>query len=413
MLRRLALLLIASLGLAAAPASAQLAVHTPDQALGRDAADYARRHGVDEAEAARRLHAQQESIAATDLIQRTYGPRLAGIWFEHRPDLRIIVLLTGSARVADRAVEAGGMRVPILFRAGARATREQVLAALRRHQRAIREAMPDAEGMGHDPRSGSLVVMADSGDLGRHRRAEMEARLAALTHVPVRIQLLDASDRNLAGKGGTRVEGQNPGDAHRSFCTTGFTVTDGRRTGIVTAAHCPDSLIYLSPEGGRTPLEFVGQWGAQFQDVQVHLGAGLDRPLFYSDTRRREARPLTGARLRAATRAGETVCHRGEASGYSCAEIEYVDYAPPGDLCGGPCHPVWVAVHGPTCRAGDSGGPVFLGTTAYGIVKGANYAAGGRCNYYYYMSTDYLPPGWSLLLESSASTSRDASGRTD
>jgi hypothetical protein len=57
-----------------------------------------------------------------------------------------------------------------------------------------------------------------------------------------------------------------------------------------------------------------------------------------------------------------------------------------------------VTVTGPACKNGDSGGPVFLGATAFGILKGGNYAADGRCNFYYYMSTDYLPPGWSLML---------------
>jgi hypothetical protein len=76
--------------------------------------------------------------------------------------------------------------------------------------------------------------------------------------------------------------------------------------------------------------------------------------------------------------------------------VDLVDYAPPGTLCGGFCHPTWVTVTGPGCRNGDSGGPVFLGATAFGILKGGNYTRDGRCNFYYYMSTDYLPPGWSL-----------------
>ena len=99
-------------------------------------------------------------------------------------------------------------------------------------------------------------------------------------------------------------------------------------------------------------------------------------------------------------RAGDFVCHRGERTGYSCAEVELTDFAPAGDLCGGACTPTWVTVGGPTCRSGDSGGPVFIGTTALGLVKGASYDAGGGCNFYYYMSTDFLPAGWSVLTQS-------------
>ncbi len=38
---------------------------------------------------------------------------------------------------------------------------------------------------------------------------------------------------------------------------------------------------------------------------------------------------------------------------------------------------------------------MFLGSVAFGMVKGES-ADEGRCKLYYYMSTDYLPPGWTL-----------------
>jgi hypothetical protein len=57
---------------------------------------------------------------------------------------------------------------------------------------------------------------------------------------------------------------------------------------------------------------------------------------------------------------------------------------------------MWVTVAGPNCKSGDSGGPVFLGTTAIGIFKGGSGTASPRCNFYYFMSTDFLPRGWAL-----------------
>jgi hypothetical protein len=82
--------------------------------------------------------------------------------------------------------------------------------------------------------------------------------------------------------------------------------------------------------------------------------------------------------------------------------VELTDYAPPGALCGGPCEPTWVTVHGPNCILGDSGGPVFSGAVAFGIAKGINRTALGQCNFYYYMSTDYLPPPWRLMVAGDA-----------
>ena len=402
MLHRLLKIAAAAAGLAAAtPALAQAPhVQTQDEALAQDAAEYARLQGVSADEAARRLRAEADSVAVTREIQDTYRARLTGISIQHRPDFRIVVLLSGDAPVPARTIEAGGMTVPVEFRTGARATREQVLAAMNRHRAAIRGELPGAEGMGYDARTGDLVVMVDLAEMEGRDAAAIDAHLEELTGVPVRLRILGGSTENNSGvEGGVRVEGVNPGDNRRFFCTTGFVVTDGARTGVLTAAHCPDTLVYRAPGGGEVPLEFVGQWGAQFQDVQVNVGDVGDKPLFFSDTSRSQARALTGARLRSATRAGDTVCHRGEASGYSCSEVDLVDYAPPGDLCGGPCHPVWMTVTGPGCRNGDSGGPVFAGTVALGILKGGNYSGNGHCNFYYYMSTDYLPPGWSLLLD--------------
>jgi hypothetical protein len=56
-----------------------------------------------------------------------------------------------------------------------------------------------------------------------------------------------------------------------------------------------------------------------------------------------------------------------------------------------------VTVKGPSCIPGDSGGPVFIGDVAVGIAKGINRDEAGQCDFYYYMSTDFLPPPWRLL----------------
>jgi hypothetical protein len=379
-----------------AAAAALPLVQTGEQALAQDAAEYARQLGIAPEEALRRLRAQEQSVAETDRLQHIYRDRLAGISVEHRPDYRIVLLLTGDEPVADRTIRAGGMDVPVVFRTGAAATREEVLAAIRLHQAEIRDVMPRPPGIGADARTGELVVMARGLELGDERETELEARFAALTGVPVRVETAAGSDALLSIEGGARVIGPEA-DGKRQYCTAGFVVTDGARTGLVTAAHCPDSLAYRSPRGGDVPLEYVGQWGWSYQDVQVNVSAAARDPVFYADTGKTALRRVGGTRSRASTRAGDVVCHRGETSGYSCALIEMVDYAPPGDLCGGPCAAVWVAVAGPTCRGGDSGGPAFAGTTAFGIVKGASFDRSGRCDLYYYMSTDYLPTGWSLL----------------
>ena len=376
---------------AAAPATAQLG---PAEALAQDAAEFARVAGVTPEQAATQLRAQVDTRAVTDALRIEFRDRLAGISVRHRPGFGVDVLLTGDAPVAPRWTVGGGVPVPITFRTGAPATREQLLAALTRHQAAIRALLPRPPGLGVDARTGTLALVVSTADAASYAPGALEAEVAALTGVPVSLRLVDGivSDSG-AVEGGARVLGVGE-DGRRYLCTAGFVVTDDARDGLVTAAHCADQADYVAPDGSRLPLSFVGQWGWSHQDVQLHLADGALSPAFYADTAKTTLRPVTDVQPRAATRAGDVVCHRGERTGYSCAQVELVDFAPAGDLCGGPCAPTWVSVAGPSCRAGDSGGPVFLGTTALGIMKGGSYRPDKSCAFWFYMSTDYLPEGW-------------------
>jgi hypothetical protein len=384
-----------------ATAQTPAAVQTAEEALTQDAGEYARLRSVPLDEAKRRLRAQEASAAVTDRLRVALKDRLAGISIEHEPQYRIRVLLTGTAPVPNQKQLAAGSPLPVVFQLGAAATREQIIAAMREHQTMLKAELPNARGMGLDPRTGELVLMVAPGDADRLGVANIDERAEAMTGVPVRVQVVNRPESNML-RGGARVEGVDPADGKRYGCTTGFAVTKGGQTGILTAAHCPDELVYRDGTGRQVALDFVGQWGVATRDVQINVPrAGVDadagEPIFYADRRSGALRRLTGWRSRESTRAGEWLCHWGESSGYSCAEVELTDYAPPGELCGGPCEPVWVTVTGPSCKAGDSGGPVFSGTVAFGVAKGGS-GLRTRCNFYYYMSTDFIPDGWSLLL---------------
>lgn len=369
-------------------------VQTQTEALTEDAIQYAAQFGVRPDEALRRLRAQQASASVTDAIAREFASRLAGIAIEHAPDYRIIVLLTGTEPVADR--DAAG--VPIVFRTGAKATHAQALAALRKHLIDFRTDLPGARGAGYDQRTGEVVLLVTRADAERPGASAIKARAEQVGGVPVRVVINALIESNLGVEGGGRVEGISSVSGRRSVCTTAFAVTDGTRSGIATAAHCPDELTYYGIDGSTSRLPFVGQWGLAYQDVQINLSDQAKEPLFFSNRGAGALRRLVSWRNAASTRAGEFVCHYGESSGYSCATVELTDYAPPGDLCGGPCFPNWVTVNGPNCIPGDSGGPVFSGGLAFGIAKGVNRTADGQCLFYYYMSTDYLPSPWRLLV---------------
>ena len=382
--------------LAGSGAARAQAVQTPDAALAQDAGEYAKAFGTSVEAAVQRLRAQEASVAITDRIAVEQADRLAGIAVEHWPDFRIVVRLTGTAPVTDQAVVIDGLTVPIVYRTGAVATRAELSAALAAHQAELAAQLPHPPGIGIDLSVGAIVVSASRADVDALGAIPIAERLAAIAGVPVRVRG-DGVTVQMAAEGGARVTGTNPGDPRRYACTTGFVVTDGTRTAITTAAHCPDALDYVAVDGARSELPFVGQWGWGYQDVQINAGDVAMDPWFYADTAKTQMRRVEGRRTLASTRAGDFVCHRGERTGYSCATVQLVEFAPAGALCGGRCTPTWVTVAGPGCRGGDSGAPVFVGGRAFGIVKGGSYLPDGSCGFYFYMSTDYLPEGWRLL----------------
>ncbi len=390
--------------LASAGVAAQSAVRPPvtlqsgEDALVQDAGAIAERLALSPDQALLHLRLQQASVPTTDAIGRRFAARLAGIAIEHRPAFGVVVLLTGDDPVPAEVIDLTGQPVTIRFVTGARATQTELVQAIGAHQATIRASLLGPPGLGVDQRTGELVAIVSARDVEREGLEPLRDRLAALTQVPVRLRVVDRPALDMDGvAGGMRLMGSVPGDTRRYLCTSGFVVTDGTRDAIATAAHCADTVSVRDAEGRDEALEFVGQWGWGHQDVQINLSPRPLRPVFFADAARTVTRPVTGSHSRAGTRAGDVVCHRGERTGYSCSLVELTDFAPAGDLCGGACLPTWTTVAGPTCKGGDSGSPVFLGTTAYGILKGGSYRSDGSCAFYFYMSTDYLPTGWTLL----------------
>jgi streptogrisin C len=358
----------------AAMTSAQ-PVQSEAEALADDAAQYAAQFSVAPDEALRRLKAQEASVAATDGIAREFAARLAGISIQHSPDFRIVVLLTGGDPVPER--DAAG--VPVVFRTGAKATHAQALEALRKHLIDFRTDLPNARGAGYDQRTGEVVLLVTREDASRLGLEAIRARAEQVGGVPVRVVINELNESNMSVNGGGRVEGLNLQTNRRNLCTTAFVITNGETNAITTAAHCPDELTYVDRDGTSVVLPMIGSWGAAYRDVQINGSAQSPEPLFYSNRGAGTLRQLVSWRNVASTRAGDFICHYGESSGYSCATVELTDYAPPGDLCGGPCFPTWVTVKGPSCVPGDSGGPVFSGEIAFGIAKGVNRTAAGQC----------------------------------
>lgn len=400
--RSILLLLAAALGWT----TASKAQHTPTRASDDDAVAAAAHLGISPEAAAHHLRRQHASVPVTDAVVARFAARLAGMSVVHAPHFQILVRLTGDSAVPPEQFEVDGEQIEVRYVPGAPASHTALVQAIANYQPAIRASLIVPPALGVDQRSGELVAVVSGRDVAREGADTLRSRLATLTRVPVRLRVVDDPSRDMGDDsgiaGGMRMLGERPDDPRRYLCTSGFVVTDGTRTGLATAAHCADTLRVRDAGGREAVLPLAGQWGWGYHDVQVNLSAVPLAPTFFADTDMTVRRVVTGAQSRASVRAGDVVCHRGERTGYSCGVVELTDFAPAGDLCGGACLPTWTTVSGPGCKGGDSGAPVFLGTTAYGILKGGSYRSDGSCAFYFYMSTDYLPTGWRLLTAADA-----------
>ena len=270
--------LFASLLILFSVATPAQGVQTQEQALTQDAAQYAARYGVTGGDALRRLHAQQASVHATEEIAREFQSRLAGISIEHSPEYRIVVLLTGDEAVPDRT--AAG--VPILFRTGARATRDQAIAALRKHLIDLRSELPAARGAGYDQRTGEVVLLVTSADAERFGLDAIRTRAEQLSGVPVRVQVNELIEQNMTVDGGRRVEGLNTQTGRRNVCTSGFVVTDGSRSRNRHGSPLPGRTPISTTRRQRAPA-FCGAVGAWLPGRADQPQRKRLQPLFYAD----------------------------------------------------------------------------------------------------------------------------------
>lgn len=365
------------------------------EAIREDARFYAAEYHVSTSEAVRRLDAQERQASVVARLREVDADRFAGLWLEHQPSFRMVVRLAGTAPAGaafHRA--AAGSPIPVLFRTGASATEAQVAEMLRGSLARFKVALPNLVGTDMDVRTGAIVLYVHAtGAAADEARRVAQAFSAELGH-PVRAEVLTAP----AGDGNVR------GGANLSNCTTGFVVqTSAGTRGVLTAGHCPDAQTYSGFDGTTTSMSFVSEIRDADQDVQWHTTPLTEVPEFYADLTS-TARILTGRRYRTSTAAGNTVCHRGKTTGYSCGTVQSITYQPAyTDACPGTtCSPVWISVSGPNlkCYPGDSGGAWFNGQTAFGIYKGQTSSGTevGDCSLAWYMSTDYISGlGVSLL----------------
>ncbi|WP_159104621.1 hypothetical protein [Plantactinospora sp. BB1] len=149
------------------------------------------------------------------------------------------------------------------------------------------------------------------------------------------------------------------------LCTTGFSVSPGGFVGVTTAAHCNNSQA--AHNGARHPLDLFDEHLGDFGDVEWSTTSGV--PVtddFVAGST--EIRNVTGVRALADMMIGDQACVFGQSTGLRrCSFIADLDVSITDQR--GTSHRQ-VAVRDNITQVGDSGGPWFVGTVAYGTHVG-------------------------------------------
>lgn len=360
---------------------------TEAEALQQDARAYAEQFKVPPGEAVRRLRAEARQGDVVGRLRAANRGRFAGLWVEHQPEFRVVVRLKGDTPPGPEfRTASAGSAIRVAFVTGASATEDEVMGRIQSSLPQFRAALPELMATDMDVRTGDVVLFVHAqGAAGEAAQRQADVLARQIGH-PVRVRLLDSREQEADTRGG----------ANLSTCTSGFVVPNGAGTrGVLTAAHCGNTQTYSEFGGTTYAMTFVSESLDADADVQWHTTASTEVPEFYADLTT-TARVLTGRRLRSSTAVGNTVCHRGKTTGYSCGSVASITHQPAyTNACGGvTCSALFIRVEGPDlrCYGGDSGGPFFNGQTAFGIHKSvvASGTGTGQCTYAVYMSTDYI-----------------------
>ena len=341
-------------GDAAPSASSSATVADP---LRLDAQAYAARYGVNVDEALRRLQLQQEIGDLNAQLQSTHPETFAGITIEHEPSFAVVARFTrGGGEALARAVRdpelAGVIRA------------EHAAVPLRRLQTRLEAAYGRVRGRGVQA-GGGLNLRANRPEIYVPAHAAAAARAAVPVETGAAVVVVDRLPA---------PEAFLHGGLNLTDCTSGYHVRNGSGTaGISTAGHCPSAQTFSG-----TALTYLGESYTGSYDIQWHNHSGST----YSNVIQVGSglRQITATRARSAQTAGEWVCKQGMTTGNTCGTLSTTS-----SCFAGACTFIYVSGGSVNLsEGGDSGGPWFVGNTAYGshVFGGGNDSG--------YMAVDYF-----------------------
>lgn len=368
-------------------------------ALKQDARSYSILHGVSSAEANRAMVLDANRDVALDAIEKEFKGRIAGIYVESVPTYKVVVRVKGYGKNEQRSLAVGNTSaknlLPIEVKYGATETRESGRAQMSVVKALAQKYFDNAvQFIVYDEKSGNMLIEIKGKESAENLKKVDQLKTAwGNQNLPLNIKFVNTTIKPLvnANGGAFVVDKSNPNMWYD--CTTAFGIKNSAGTKYMsTAAHCPNNF---QDKSNGTPYTFVNEIPfSSYNDFQWNsTTATITNKFNVSPT---TLRTLTGRRTLGATKVGDSVCHYGVATGYSCGTVSAVGTDIPAydPVTGQPQFPglFWVRVDTNTCGHSDSGGPVFTALTiASGILSlGAMDDTTGQCQGYFYVPTDKI-----------------------
>lgn len=269
-----------------------------------------------------------------------------------------------------------------------------------------------------DERTGEVVVMVDTGVQDAETAT---AAVSAVLDVPFRVEPVPGGFEQVSVRGGQSLMANG---SH--WCMASFAArrNSDNKLGLVTAGHCSPSTYTIQDSDGTTktltldsPTMRVNNSTMDLMFLVAPTAVGQ----FYADTSS-PPRTVTATRSRTSTNAsngtpttkgtttGSFVCHLGQdfaGSGYfvqSCGEVISTSGS---NSSAPPASGNFVVVRNTQsgvgtvrtsgtgtlkCFRGDSGGPWFAGTTAFGVMSACAWSDSAKtiASYAVYTSVDFF-----------------------
>jgi streptogrisin C len=406
---------------------------TPAAAEPRDAFElqgYERRFDVSPEQAEQRLAIQADAVGVVEDLKASLGAAYAGVWFDNQAGEFVVPVAFGGGKalntapadgtsqqspgpvsVEDQAAIAArfdeyGLSADSYRVTSARSTWEALEAGQKRVDEAFRGQFE--KGLvktALNPKSNAVrVTFAPT--VPAEVVAEARAQAAAETRVNVEIvvstdsiaQSAMACSWNFCDPplhAGTQIYLTNP-------CTAGPMVigNQGGTPFFLTAGHCSPLFGKAAKYESNTANgshaiagTYAGGWfGEGNSDVAQYSAAGTwwgeqgwhNLTVLWGPPNNQAAvqNPAEAPFGSQASYSGEYVCHSGAFSGTSCGTVTYTNskITLTGEASGHTLQHM-TEESGMCIKAGDSGGPVFAGHYANGIVSTSNSPGAGQCGY--------------------------------